>query len=137
MSCLDNLEVGMIFTNKELMDRFGVSNSGGMRRSLKNNVLILVHQKDSIYKDRWQDDKLLYTGMGLKGDQDIDFSQNKTLAQSRTNGVTVLLFNNPKVNVYEYEGRVVLADNPFYEKQIDEKQKSRQVVIFPLSFVKN
>lgn len=131
---LTNLKIGTVFTNAQLMEKFGVSNSGGMRRSLKNNVLILVHKKDSVYQDRWQDDKLLYTGMGLKGDQDVNFGQNKTLAQSRINGVTVLLFNSPASNVYEYEGEVMLADKPFYEKQRDESNKERQVVIFPLRF---
>ena len=131
---LTNLKIGTVFTNAQLMEKFGVSNSGGMRRSLKNNVLILVHKKDSVYQDRWQDDKLLYTGMGLKGDQDVNFGQNKTLAQSRINGVTVLLFNNPASNVYEYEGEVMLADKPFYEKQRDASNKERQVVIFPLRF---
>ncbi len=129
-----SIKIGTIFTNAELMEKFGVSNSGGMRRSLKNNLLILIHKKDSVYQDRWQDDKLFYTGMGLKGDQDIDFGQNKTLAQSRTNGVTVLLFHNPKSNVYEYEGEVVLAGAPFYEKQHDEGNQVRQVVMFPLAF---
>ena len=129
-----SIKIGTIFTNAELMEKFGVSNSGGMRRSLKNNLLILIHKKDSVYQDRWQDDKLLYTGMGLKGDQDIDFGQNKTLAQSRTNGVTVLLFNNPKSNVYEYEGEVVLVGAPFYEKQYDAGNQVRQVVMFPLAF---
>lgn len=129
-----SIKIGTIFTNAELMEKFGVSNSGGMRRSLKNNLLILIHKKDSVYQDRWQDDKLFYTGMGLKGDQDIDFGQNKTLAQSRTNGVTMLLFNNPKSNVYEYEGEVVLAGTPFYEKQYDEGNQVRQVVMFPLAF---
>lgn len=135
MKLVDELKIGTIFSNSELMESFGVSNSGGMRRSLKNNLLILIHKKDSVYQDRWQDDKLLYTGMGLKGDQDINFSQNKTLTQSKTNGITVLLFNNPRPNVYEYEGRVGLAGEPFYEKQRDENNKERQVVIFPLSFI--
>lgn len=129
-----SIKIGTTFTNAELMEKFGVSNSGGMRRSLKNNMLLLIHKKDSVYQDRWQDGKLFYTGMGLKGDQDIDFGQNKTLAQSKTNGVTVLLFNNPKPNVYEYEGEVVLADIPFYEKQYDKSNQARQVVMFPLAF---
>ena len=34
----------------------------------------------------------LYTGMGLIGNQDFHYMQNKTLYESRTNGVTVYLF---------------------------------------------
>lgn len=115
---LTNLKIGTVFTNAQLMEKFGVSNSSGMRRSRKNNVLILVHKKDSVYQDRWQDDKLLYTGMGLKGDQDVNFSQNKTLAKSKTNGVAVLLFNNPMPNVYEYEGEVFWQVNLFVKNSV-------------------
>lgn len=132
---IDDLKVGDVFSNAELTQKFGVSNAGGMRRSLKNNLLILIHKKDSIYQDRWQDGTLFYTGMGLKGDQDLNFGQNKTLAQSNTNGVQVLLFNNPRPNFYEYEGKVMLASESFYEKQSDENNKERQVVVFPLVFV--
>lgn len=50
-----NLKPGMCLTNQELMDMFGVANSGGMRRSLKNNVLLLIHNTiNSIYEDRWK-----------------------------------------------------------------------------------
>ena len=63
------------------MDTFGVSNSGGMRRSLANNCLLLIHKADSIYHDRWENGILKYTGMGLKGDQDIN-NQRQTVSKS-------------------------------------------------------
>ena len=92
----NSYHIGDIFTNQDLMDTFGVSNSGGMRRSLANNCLLLIHKADSIYHDRWENGILKYTGMGLKGDQDINFHQNKTLSQSKTSGIQVLLFDNLK-----------------------------------------
>lgn len=126
------LKKGTILTHQELIDKFSVANMGGMRRSVKNNVLILIHKHDSLYQDRWQDGVLLYTGMGKKGDQDINFQQNKTLAQSETNGVTVLLFSSTARDEYVFEGEVVLAANPYYEIQSDEADQKRKVVIFPL-----
>lgn len=45
----NSYHIGDIFTNQDLMDTFGVSNSGGMRRSLANNCLLLIHKADSIY----------------------------------------------------------------------------------------
>lgn len=73
--------------------------------------------------------------MGKKGDQDINFQQNKTLAQSRVNGVTVLLFSSTARDEYVFEGEVVLAAEPYYEIQSDEANQKRKVVIFPLTLV--
>ena len=46
----------VILTNQELMNTFKVFNSGGMRRSLKTDSLVLIHNIhastiDSIYND--------------------------------------------------------------------------------------
>ena len=49
------------------------------------------HRVVSTYSDDWDGDTLLYTGMGQKGDQSLTFAQNKTLAESNSNGVTVHL----------------------------------------------
>ncbi len=68
---IENYRKNHIFSNQDLMDTFGVGNSGGMRRSRAKNCLLLIHKNDSIYNDRWENGILKYTGMGLKGDQDI------------------------------------------------------------------
>jgi 5-methylcytosine-specific restriction enzyme A len=48
--------------------------------------LISNHVK-LIYDDKWDDEGIMhYTGMGAEGDQTLDFAQNKTLAESYTNG---------------------------------------------------
>lgn len=73
--------------------------------------------------------------MGLKGDQDINFAKNKTLAESVSNGVQVLLFNSSKPNHYQYAGEVYLAGEPFYQMQQGEDNKNRKVVVFPLKNV--
>lgn len=125
------------FSNQELMDTFGVANSGGMRRSIKNNVLLLIHNTtDAIYKDRWEGNVFYYTGMGLTGDQSMDFGQNKTLANSNTNGVRVLLFEKSKENAYRYVAEACLSGKPFYEKQKDNNDNLSQVIIFPLGIKK-
>ena len=64
-----------------------------MRRSTKTGTLVVVsdHTK-SIYEDRWVDDTFHYTGMGLEGDQNINYSQNRTLSESTNNNIEVFLF---------------------------------------------
>lgn len=130
------IKVGEVLTNHEMMEKFKIANSGGMRRSLKTNSLVLIHNTiDSIYNDRWDNNELLYTGMGLKGDQDLDFAQNKTLANSKTNGVEIYLFEVKTAKKYTFIGKVKLSREPYYEKQKDEDNRERQVIIFPIKLV--
>ena len=87
------LELGQAITNDELRTIFICGNMGGMRRSKTTNSLVIIsdHTK-GLYEDKWFGDTLHYTGMGKKGDQDINASQNRTLNESNTNGVDVFLF---------------------------------------------
>ena len=133
MSFNPNLSYGENLTNERMYKLFKCSNAGGMRRSKKNNTLVLIsdHTK-SFYNDRWENDELLYTGMGLSRDQSLEYMQNKTLLNSNENGVDVHLFevNNP--TVYTYIGKVILSRKPFQEDQVDINGKKRKVWIFPL-----
>ena len=84
---------GEEINNEQLCDLFKCSPQGGMRRSKKTNTLVLIsHHIESVYDDRWIGDTFHYTGMGLEGDQRLDFAQNRTLAESQKNGVEVHLF---------------------------------------------
>lgn len=133
MLSIDNLSIGQKLTNIELYEVFGCGNSGGMRRAKKTNSLIIISSHvASIYEDRWDGDILLYTGMGLNGDQSLEFNQNKTLNQSRTNGVQVFLFEQFKVNEYTFLGPVELVNEPYIELQPDLNGDIRKVYIFPL-----
>jgi hypothetical protein len=62
-----------------------------MRRSHTTNTLVLVSDRTGLYEDRVEGDVFHYTGMGQVGDQTLT-SQNKTLAESSSNGVSVHYF---------------------------------------------
>jgi 5-methylcytosine-specific restriction enzyme A len=126
-------QIGTKLNNSDLCEAFGCSPQGGMRRAHKTNTLVIVsnHIK-SIYDDRWSGDVLHYTGMGSKGDQSLTFQQNKTLAESGTNGVSVHLFEVFKDQEYTYVGEVKLNSTPYSETQSDEKGEPRKVYVFPL-----
>lgn len=130
---INTLKSGDVLTNDDLQEVFGCGNSGGMRRAKKTNSLILIcdHTK-ALYDDRWENGILFYTGMGMKGNQQLSYMQNKTLAESKTNGVELYLFEVFSKNKYLFQGRPELADNPFKEEQLDEELKPRKVWIFPL-----
>lgn len=133
MSFKTSLKIGQVLTNDELMKEFSVANSGGMRRSLKNNVLVIIsdHTK-GLYDDKYYGNELHYTGMGMKGDQELYKQQNKTLAESNSNGIEVHLFEVFKAKEYIYRGIVKLCKEPYQEKQLDEDNNERKVWMFPL-----
>jgi len=125
-----------VIDNNQLTDIFRCSPQGGMRRSHKTNTLVIVsdHTK-SIYEDRWFDDVLHYTGMGLRGDQQIDYAQNKTLSESRENSVEVFLFEVFEQGHYLYRGPIELAEEPYQEDQTDQEGRLRKVWIFPVRVI--
>jgi len=55
--------------------------------------------------------------MGLKGDQSLNYSQNKTLHESPTNGVKVHLFEKLTEGLYTYRGEVKLVGDPYPKSQ--------------------
>ena len=132
------LELGQAITNDELRTIFICGNMGGMRRSKTTNSLVIIsdHTK-GLYEDKWFGDTLHYTGMGKKGDQGINASQNRTLNESNTNGVDVFLFEVFESNKYIYRGQVKLSETPYQEKQKDEDGILRNVWVFPVKVVDN
>jgi 5-methylcytosine-specific restriction protein A len=128
--------VGSVVTNSDITTAFSVGNMGGMRRSKKTGTLVIIsdHTK-GLYDDKWYGEILHYTGMGKIGDQIITGNQNKTLAESDTNGVEVHLFEVLQPSEYIYRGIVRLVGKPYQEEQKDDDGNLRKVWMFPLSVV--
>ena len=133
---IQDLIIGNVYSNNEIAKVFKCSTQGGMRRSHSTNTLVTFsdHTK-GIYEDKWiindkGEEILLYTGMGQEEDQDIEFGQNKTLNESRNNGVRVYLFEALKPGEHIFMGQVELADEPF-----TDYQAGRKVWLFPLRVV--
>jgi 5-methylcytosine-specific restriction protein A len=129
---INSLEIGKELNNDELQQIFKCSPQGGMRRSRKTNTLVIVSNLiKSIYKDRYDEGEsiLYYTGMGTVGDQSLLFAQNKTLAESNGNGVSIHWFEVLKDRVYTYKGVVNLIADPYIEAQPDANNNLRQVYV--------
>lgn len=138
-----DLQIGQIYTNDELMAAFAVSGQGGMRKSNTTNSLVLISKHDANdkernpYEDKWEEDGFFhYTGMGLSGDQDLNYLQNKTLSESNLNGVDVYLFESYKANEYTYRGEVRLAKVPYPMNEEDADGQRRRVYKFPLKVMR-
>lgn len=130
------IEPGNQLDNQELCSIFKCSPQGGMRKSNTTNTLLIIsnHIK-SIYDDRWLGEVFHYTGMGMSGNQSLDFMQNRTLAESLTNGVSIHLFEVFEDKVYTYIGPVKLSESPYKENQPDQDGNARQVWMFSLKLV--
>jgi 5-methylcytosine-specific restriction enzyme A len=135
---IQDLVIGQVYSNNEIAKAFKCSTQGGMRRSHTTNTLVIFsdHTKGK-YEDKWTlnekgEEILLYTGMGQEGDQDINFGQNKTLNESRTNGIRVYLFEAFKPGDHVFMGQVELVEEPY-----TDTQAGRSVWIFPLRVLGN
>ena len=89
---IENLQLGNIYSNEEIRLTFGCSLQSGMNKSNRTNTLVLIinHIK-SIYHDRWFNNKVHHIGKGQIGDQEMT-RENKTLSESKSNGVVPHLF---------------------------------------------
>ena len=126
------LKPGTTIDNRTLCDMFSVANMGGIRVSRSRNLIVLVsNHTDPTYRNDWQADVLHFIGMGSVGPQKLD-RQNKTLANSKRNGMAVHLFEVHEKSKYVYAGGVELADEPYLSDQPDARADSRFVWMFPL-----
>ena len=132
------LKPGVQIDNRKLTEIFKCSTQGGMRRSHRTDSLVLVSDHTrGIYDDRWvSNDILHYTGIGLDGDQNINFAKNKTLAESKKNGVGIYLFEVYEKGKYLFRGQIMLHSRPYQTLQPDRHNRLRKVWMFPLK-IKN
>ncbi|MBS6006897.1 MAG: HNH endonuclease [Clostridium baratii] len=129
------LVIGESYSNNKIQTLLGCSGQGGMRRSHLLNILVLFddHSK-SLYENEWVDNILHYTGMGTKGDQVLEGNQNKTLYNSTSTKIPVLLFETFKKGHHKYKGLVKVCTKPYQTNEPDINGDIRRVWKFPLKF---
>lgn len=127
------LEIGQIIKNADIVEIFKCGNMVGMRRSKTTNTLVIISDyTKGLYYDKWIGGVLHYTGMGKSGDQDIQWAQNATLAESGSNGIDVHLFEVIDAGEYIYCGRIELVGKPYTDIQPGEDGNVRNVWMFPI-----
>ena len=126
------------FTEKELQLQFSVGNSGGIRPSNKNRIIILINsfssKKQGGYKNE-VDEKtgfVYYVGAG-DGVQKMA-RHNKSLSESQYNGYTLLYFDKLKQNrlIYRFQ---LKYDSCKLDSQKNSIGKFRNVFIFKLKII--
>jgi len=130
------LTPGETYHHSKISKAFGGQTEGGMRRSKATNTLhLIINHTNSPYEDDWDGNVLHYSGMGQRGNQNINGTQNKTLNESNSNGVDVYLSEVFKSTYYYFRGRVKLIAEPYQKEQLDIEEKKRLVWIFPLQLI--
>lgn len=129
---------GEEFTEKELYEQFQVRNSGGIRPSRKNKVIILINsffsEKQGGYEDEISGDSefVYYVGEG-EGEQKM-VRNNKSIFESKQNGYTLLYFDKPEQNRLFYRFQVEY-DSWNQDKQANSMGEYRKVIIFKLKII--
>ncbi len=131
---IEDLKINSVYTNDEISEVFKCSKYGGMKKSKKTNSLVLIAKhNDSSYADEWTEEGILnYTGMGLFGDQDVDYRYNKDLGHSNETDISVYLFESFLDNEYYYRGEVYLCGEVFAAIEPDKEGNDRVVYKFPI-----
>lgn len=137
---ISQLIVDSLYTNSDIVKIFKVSNTGGMRRSRRTNSLVLISKlsnaiESNPYEDKWVEGIFHYTGMGLKGNQELKGNQNFTLAESNKNGIDVYLFESSKPNEYNYRGKAQLYGEIYEVSEVGSNGQIRRVYKFPLKLI--
>ena len=133
---INGLNIGDVFTRKQLMKIFKISGQSGIMKTNTLNCLVLTtSEENGVYDDSTvQNGLITYTGEGLVGDQQL-IRNNKTILESKENGLPMFLFSKDKNRNYIFEGRVELCDEPFQVQEKDINGDSRLVWKFPLKII--
>ena len=106
-----SLKTNQIVTPSQLADLFQVKTLRGSRFIKETNTLILISDyTKGDHPNKWIGDTL-----HLTGNRKITGSTYSKLADSRTNGVTIHLFQVMNPKEYTYSGRVKLSADPYTE----------------------
>ena len=106
-----SLKTNQIITPFQLADLFQVKTLRGSRFIKETNTLVLI----SDYTKGDHPNKWIGNTLHLTGNHKITGSAYSELADSRTNGVTIHLFQVMNPKEYTYSGLVKLAGDPYTE----------------------
>ncbi len=129
---------GEEFTEKELQTLYKIRNSGGIRPSNKNKVIILINsffsEKQGGYENEMNEKSgfAYHVGEG-EGDQEM-IRNNKSILESKQNGYTLLYFDKPEQNRLFYRFKAEY-DSWKSEKQTNSTGEYRKVIIFKLKII--
>ena len=100
LTVIKNINIGDIFTREQLMKIFKISGQSGIMKTNTLNCLVLVtNEENDVYEDgNVKDGKIIYTGEGLRGDQQLK-RNNALIYHSKENNLPMYLFSKDKKRI--------------------------------------
>ncbi len=130
---------GEEFTENELHAQFGVRNSGGIRPSNKNKMIILINsffsEKQGGYKNEISEKSGFVYHVGEGGGNQEMKRNNKSILETKYNGYSMLYFDKPEQNRLFFRFQVEYDSHEF-ERQTNAEEEERDVIIFKLKIIK-
>ncbi len=132
--------VGDLYTNDQIRSTLQIENLGGIRPSVdsKNNMRHLAILTaagdtkrsfvDNPYRDRIENDILLFTGQGREGDQQLT-GRNKRLLEQYSSPIPYYGFITEHQQAYRFLGLLEIVRH-YQEQQLDRKNNLRKVWLF-------
>ncbi len=132
--------IGEAFTEKQLYERFKVKNSGGIRPSIKNKVVILISSPSDQSWGRKYNDRVdvkngvvEYDGEG-DGDQEMARGNKSIIRYARDGDFKLLYFEKREPNrlVYRYTLEYV---SHYMDTRPNSEGQNRRAIVFKLRIV--
>lgn len=132
MPSIADLEIADTLTYEEVNALFGGNPQSGIRTPVDRDLVAVINKHtDPFYEDKWIDGILHYTGQGRKGDQELTRA-NRRLADAAEAGQPVYLLEVFENGTYIFQGEVELCGDVYRERQLDDDNAERNVLMFPL-----
>lgn len=135
-----NFTIDEIYDNDQIHRWFETANSGGIRPSINKkdkslrHIIIMNTKEDANYNfvnpyaDKIEDDILIYTGQGNRGDQTLS-GVNKRIIEQYAKPIPILFFQKEARNQIRFIGFLFLIRN-FEDYQLDSFRSVRKVQVF-------
>jgi 5-methylcytosine-specific restriction protein A len=128
-------EIGQIFRRRELHERYGGQEQGGISTPAKHPFIFLFSSDSGElygYKDGWQPDgSYRYTGEGQVGDMQF-VRGNLAIRDHLTNGKELHVFKQAHRAQVEYVGQMIYGSHQFVEGVPDVNKNPRVAIVFRL-----
>lgn len=128
------LETGHVYRRRDLHEKFGGQQQGGISTPSKPNVILLFTGPTGTnhgYRDMWtEDDRFHYTGDGQSGDMEL-VRGNRAIRDHEKNDKILLLFESVAKGQVKYLGEMRYVNRRFVDGE-DVDGKLRRSLVFEL-----
>jgi hypothetical protein len=127
---ISEYQIGQLYENHRISKDFrvgtqgGIRYAGGHREGIRHTVVIFGEMPEIPYQPRWTGSTLIFTGEGLRGDQELS-KGNLVLFKQLREGFPLYAFRKVGKNQYRYLGRMkVVGFGREVQRDLDGKDRT-------------